>query len=480
MEFGSYHLSQPLLTQEAPAWLNRKILSLLIVTSWDPNWDGVGQLSPIGTVIVKRSSCAEQLQVVYLLVVTSWDFKRGGVGQLSPIRAVIDKKSSCVAQSQVVVSPRQYFLRSQLGWIWAAIHYWNGYCQKEAPARSSRRLYISLLVLLETPTGLELGSYLSLELLLTQGAPAWINRRLLYLLAITSWDPNRDWVGQFLLSQEARARISRKLLCLLVVTPWDSNRDGVWQLSPIKTVIDTRSSCVAQPQIFISPHRYFLRPQLRWSWAAIPYWSCYCHKKLLHGGVAGCISPGCYFLRLQPGWSWAAITYRSCYWRKNLLCGPIAGFFYLLVNISWDPTGIELGNYCHKKLLCGAVAGCYISSSFFHETPTGVDLCSVINSTISKWANAVTQIVTFTIKSNQIIFLDFVIFRVYLSLMINDNSFLRGDLDLSSSLYVTTTIVKRRPHFQNSSTQICWFISPDIFLAKSQTHPTKYWKKGIS
>ena len=150
--------------------------------------------------------------------------------------------------------------------------------------------YISWLFFLETPTGVELGRYHLLELFLTQEAPVWRNRRLLYLLVFTSCDPNLGRVGQlsqywscfchkkllrgavagwyisssllheiptgiqlgsyslieFFLSHVARAGISTKLLYLLVVTSWDSNRGGLGKVSPLRAVIDTGSSCVAQ------------------------------------------------------------------------------------------------------------------------------------------------------------------------------------------------------------------------------------------
>ena len=172
VDFGSYHLLELLLTQEAPAWLNRRLLSLLIVTYWEVRSDGVGQLSPIGTVIVKRGSCAEQSQVVYLmvvnswhssrvgvssyhlltllltqgaaawlkcrllylLVITSWDPNRGGVGQLYTIGAAIVIRSSCAEQMQVTLCRHRCFLRPQAGWSWAVL-------------------------LLGTTTGVELGSY---------------------------------------------------------------------------------------------------------------------------------------------------------------------------------------------------------------------------------------------------------------------------------------------------------------------------------
>ena len=116
--------------------------------------------------------------------------------------------------------------------------------------------YISGLLLLETPTGVELGRYHLLELLWTQEAPEWLNRRFLYLRIVTSWDPNRDKFGQLFsvrafLSQEARARISLNFLYLLVVTSWDSNRGWVGKLSPLRAVMDTRSTWGAESQVFV-------------------------------------------------------------------------------------------------------------------------------------------------------------------------------------------------------------------------------------
>ena len=278
-----------------------RLLYLVVVASWELNRDGVGQF-----LLSKEAPARISHELLCLLVVTSRDSNRGGVWQLSPNRGVIDTRIACVAQSQVFVSSRRYFLGPQPGWSWAAIPYYSFYCHKKLVRGSIWSCYVSWLLHPETPTGLEFGSYHLLELLLTQEAPAWLNRWFLSLLIVTSWDPNGMELGsysqlEFLLSQEARARISQKLLCLLVVTPWDSNRGGVWQLSPIRAVIDTRSSCLAQSKAFVSPHRYLLRSQVGWSWAAIPYWNCYCQKRLLRGAIAGCISHGCYFLTLQPG-----------------------------------------------------------------------------------------------------------------------------------------------------------------------------------
>ena len=113
---------------------------------------------------------------------------RSGIGQLSPIKAVIVTRSSCAEHSQVFVSPRQYFLRPQLGWSWAAIPYKSCYCHKKLLRGAVAGYCISSSILLETP-----------------------------------------------------------------------NRGGIGQLSPIKAVIVTKSSCAEQSQVFVSPHQYFLR-----------------------------------------------------------------------------------------------------------------------------------------------------------------------------------------------------------------------------
>ena len=86
------------------------------------------------------------------------------------------------------------------------------------------------------------------------------------------------------------------------------------QLSRIKAVVVTRSSYAEQSQVFVSPSQYFLRPQLGWNWAAIPYKSCCCHKKLLRGAVESFISPSQYFLRPQPWLNWvASSTFNACW-----------------------------------------------------------------------------------------------------------------------------------------------------------------------
>ena len=80
---------------------------------------------------------------------------------------------------------------------------------------------------MKIPTGVVLRSYPLLELLVSEEVPARCIRRLLYLLVFTSRDPNLG---------------------------------GIVQLSPIRAVIATRSTCVEQSQVFVSLRQYFLRP----------------------------------------------------------------------------------------------------------------------------------------------------------------------------------------------------------------------------
>ena len=85
--------------------------------------------------------------------------------------------------------------------------------------------------------------------------------------------PNRGGVGQLspikavIVTRSSCAEHSQVFLSrggvgqlspasILVETP---NRGGVGQLSPIKAVIVTRCSCAEQSQVFVSPRQYFLR-----------------------------------------------------------------------------------------------------------------------------------------------------------------------------------------------------------------------------
>ena len=214
VELGSYPLSKLLLSQEAPARSSCRLLHLLVKTFWDPNLGGVGRLSPIKAVVVTRSSCAEQ--------------------------------------SQVVVSPRQYFLRAQPGWSWAAIPYKSCCCRKKLLRGAVAGFVSPCQYFLRLPTGVELGSYPLLKPLLSQEAPAWSSCWFLYLLVNTSWDPNRVGVGQlspikaFVVARGSCEEQSQ-VLFLLVNISWDPNWGGVGRLSPINPLLSqeapARSSC---------------------------------------------------------------------------------------------------------------------------------------------------------------------------------------------------------------------------------------------
>ena len=219
---------------------------------------------------------------------------RGGVGKLSPIKAVIVTRSSCAEQSQVFVSPRQYFLRSQPGWSWAAIPYESCYCHKKLLRGAVAGFCISSSILLETPNR---GGVVKVSpikaVIVTRSSCAeqsqvFVSPRRYFLRPQPGW----SWAAIPYESCYCHKKLLRGAVAgfcisssILLATP---NRGGVGKLSPIKAVIVTRSSCAEQSQVFVSPRQYFLIPQPGWSWAAIPYKSCYCHKKLLRGADAGC------------------------------------------------------------------------------------------------------------------------------------------------------------------------------------------------
>ena len=164
----------------------------------------------------------------YLLVFTSWDPNRDGVRQLFSITAFFCHKKSVRGSVTICYISWLFLLettsRARGGQL---SHSLTCDCHKKLLRCWIAGCPIFSSLLRETPTGMELGSYSLLD---------------------------------FLLSQEARARISHRLLHLHFVTSWGSNRGGVWQLSPIRADMDTRSSCVAQSQVVVSPRHFFLRP----------------------------------------------------------------------------------------------------------------------------------------------------------------------------------------------------------------------------
>ena len=120
---------------------------------------------------------------------------------------------------------------------------------------------------------------------------------------------------ELFLSQKAPARSSRKLLYLLVAASWN--------------------------------------PQAWWSWADIPYKSCYCHKRLLREATAGCCISSSFFLETpnrggvgQLSSIWAVIVARSsCAEQSQVVVSPRCYFVRL-------PTGVELGsNIKNTRLL---------------------------------------------------------------------------------------------------------------------------------
>ena len=157
------------------------------------------------------------------------------------------------------MSPRQYFLRPQLGWSWAAIPYKSCYCHKKILRGAVAGFCVSSSILLETPNRGGIGQLSPIKAVIVTRSSC---------------------------AEQSQVFVSPRQYFLRLPTGVELGSNP-----PIKAVIVTRSSCAEQSQVIVSPRQYFLRPQLGWSWAAIPYKSCYCHKKLLRGAVAGyCIS----------------------------------------------------------------------------------------------------------------------------------------------------------------------------------------------
>ena len=170
-------------------------ISWLLLLETPTGGEELGSYHLLDLLLTQEAPVWPNHRLLYLLVFTSWDPNWGRVGQLFSFRPF--------------------------------------FCHQKLVRGSVPSCYISWLLLIDTPVGVGWGRYHLLELLLTQEAPAWSSRRLLYILVFTSWELNRDKVGKLFsirafLSQEARARISHKLLYLQVVTSWDPNWGGSW------------------------------------------------------------------------------------------------------------------------------------------------------------------------------------------------------------------------------------------------------------
>ena len=200
------------LSEEVPARCSRRFFVSSPILLETLNWGGVGQLSPIRAVIVIRSFChVAVLDYCVSLSIIQVSLNLGGVGQLSPIRTVIVRRRSCTQQLQVLVSPLQHFLRLPL---WA-----------------------------------ELRSYPLLELLLPQEEPASSSRWFLCLLVNTSYNfqPGWSWAAISYESCYWKNKLLHgavKAFCASSSIIFETlNWGGVRQLSPIRAVIVTWSSC---------------------------------------------------------------------------------------------------------------------------------------------------------------------------------------------------------------------------------------------
>ena len=198
------------------------------------------------------------------------------------------------------------------------------------------------------------------------------------LLAGASWDNNR-FIGDSLPtppqlgSQEILTRRNKTCDCssqepLATTTAfiaWDPNRVWVGQLSPINSVVVTRGFCAELLQVVASPRQNFLRPQLVWSWQAIPYKSCCCHKKLLRGAVAGFVSPCQYFLRLPTRVELGSYPLLNPLLSQEIPARSSRRFLYLLVHTSCDPNRGGFGQQSPIKAVVIARSSCEEQSQVF-------------------------------------------------------------------------------------------------------------------
>ena len=131
---------------------------LLLLETPNGGGEELGSYHLLDLLLTQEAPVWPNHRLLYLLVFTSWDPNWGRVGQLFSFRPF--------------------------------------FCHEKLVRGSVSSGYISWLLPIETPVGVGWGRYHLLELLLTQEAPVWHNRRLLYLLVFTSCDPNWGRVGQ--------------------------------------------------------------------------------------------------------------------------------------------------------------------------------------------------------------------------------------------------------------------------------------------
>ena len=176
---------------------------------------------------------------------------------------------------------------------------------------------------------MKLGSYPLLELVLLQEAPARSSRRFSFSSSILPETPIGGKVGQL---SSIKAVVTTLSSCaeqsqvsfLLVDTSWEANRGEVGQLSPIRAGIVTGSSCAEQSQVF------FL---VNTSWD--PKQSC---RRFFSSSIL-LETPN----RVELG----SYPLLDLFLSQEAPARSIRRFLYLLVNTSWDPNRGWVGQHHH-------------------------------------------------------------------------------------------------------------------------------------
>ena len=188
-----------------------------------------------------------------------------GVGQLSPIRGVFVTRSSCAEQSQVFVSSRQYFLRHSTAMELGSYPLLELLLSKEGPARSSCMFLSPSQYFMRLWTEVGVGQLSSIRAVIVarnfcaEQSQVFVSPRQYFLRLSTAMELSSYPLLELLLSKEGPARSSCMFLSpsQYFMRLWIEV--GVGQLSSIRGVFVTRSSCAERSQVFVSRRQYFLR-----------------------------------------------------------------------------------------------------------------------------------------------------------------------------------------------------------------------------
>ena len=138
----------------------------------------------------------------------------------------------------------------------------------------------------------------------------------------------------------------------------------------LRAVSVTRSSCAEQPQVSVSLIDTSWTSQLWWSWATIPYQSCYCNKKLLRGAATGfCVSSS--ILLENPNWGVVGqpSPIRAVIVTKRSSTKQLKVFVSLFQHFLRLPLGAELRSYPLLELLLSEEVPARCSRRFFVFSP---------------------------------------------------------------------------------------------------------------